>query len=226
VSTIVPAPASARATPLERSLDDDHAPRSTPLDALRIAREGWLAGAALDMGALARALGVSRATLYRWVGSKERLLGEAIWSVAETAMEQAREAARGSGPDYVAEVAERYMAGASTFRPLRRFIERDPEHALRVLASKHSPMQRRSIAAERDLLEEQVQAGALEPPLDLDSLAYLIVRIVESFLFSDVITGTEPDVGKAADAIHTLLSAPPTRRRSSLRPARSARTTA
>jgi hypothetical protein len=42
--------------------------------------------------------------------------------------------------------------------------------------------------------------------------AYLIVRIVESFLYSDVITGSEPNVGKAADAIPVLLRAPPTKR--------------
>ena len=74
-------------------------------------------------------------------------------------------------------------------------------------------MQRRSIAAMRSLLEEQVSAGRLEPALDLDSLAYLIVRIVESFLYSDVIAGSEPDIDAAADAIHVLLNAPPTSRR-------------
>jgi AcrR family transcriptional regulator len=188
---------------------DGAAPRPTPLDALRLARGRWLAGERLDMGALARELGISRATLYSWVGSKERLLGEVIWSFAEPAMGEARAAARGSGPHYVTEVIERYMAGAIAFPPLRRFIGQEPEYALKVLTSKHSPMQRRSIAAMRDLLEDQVQAGALEPPLDLDSLAYLIVRIAESFLYSDVITGSEPDVDKTADAVRVLLHAPP-----------------
>ncbi len=196
-------------TPLERSLEPVEASRATPLDALRIARETWLAGDPLDMGALAAQVGTSRATLYRWVGSKERLLGEVVWSVAAAAMATAREGVPGSGPAYIAEVVERYMAGAHEFAPLRGFIEQDPEYALKVLTSKHSPMQRRSIAAMRELLAEQVQAGELEPPLPLDSLAYLIVRIVESFLYSDVITGSEPDVGAAADAIHVLLHAPP-----------------
>jgi hypothetical protein len=41
----------------------------------------------------------------------------------------------------------------------------------------------------------------------------LLIRISESYLYSDVITGSEPDVGKAADAIHALLHAPPTTRR-------------
>jgi AcrR family transcriptional regulator len=172
------------------------------------------------MGALASELGTSRATLYRWVGSKERLLGEVLWSLAEDSFREALAASSGSGPDYVTEVIERYMRAAVDFPPLRRFIEQEPEYALRVVASKHSPMQRRSIAATRRLLEEQVEAGALEPPLDLDSLAYLIVRIVESFLYSDVITGTEQNLDAAAEAIHVLLHAPPPARRSRRRAVR------
>ena len=197
-------------TPLERSLD---APRATPLDALNLAREDWLAGRPLDMGMLAARLGTSRATLYRWVGSKERLLGEVCWTFADAAMDEARAQVKGSGPGYVADIVEHYMRSAQGFAALHQFIEQDPEYALKVLTSKHSPMQRRSILAVHRILTEQVEAGAIVPALDLDSLSYLIVRIVESFLYSDVITGSEPDVAKAGDAIFALLNAPPTPRK-------------
>ncbi|HEY3190806.1 MAG TPA: QsdR family transcriptional regulator [Solirubrobacteraceae bacterium] len=198
-------------TPLERSLENGAA-RATPLDALRLAQEALLSGDTIDMGALAARLGLSRATLYRWVGSKERLLGEVLWSLAADAMDTAVAEARGSGPEFVAEVIERYMNAALAFEPLWRFVARDPEYALKVIASRHSPMQRRSIAAVHRVLEQQASAGAIEPALALDSLAYLIVRIVESFLYTDVITGGEPDVGAAADAVRALLSAPPVKR--------------
>jgi AcrR family transcriptional regulator len=201
------------ATYLERALESATAPAATPLDALRLARERWLQDGRLDMGSLATELGVSRATLYRWVGSRERLLGEVLWSFAEGAIRDARAAARGSGPDYLADSIERYMRAAMAFTPLRRFIEQDSEYALRVLASKHSPVQRRSIAAMREQLAEQADAGKLEPALDLDDLAYVIVRVVESYLYSDVIAGTEPDIGRAVEVIDALLHAPPVRRR-------------
>jgi AcrR family transcriptional regulator len=205
----VPEPAP---TSLERALDGEPSAAPTPLDALHRARERWLESGRIDMGDLAAELGVSRATLYRWVGTRERLLGEVLWTFAAASMRDALAAARGTGPDYVADVIERYLESAAGFAPLRRFIEQDPEYALRVIASKHSPMQRRSIAAIRQLLEDQAAAGALTPPLDVDDLAYLVIRISESYLYSDVITGSEPDVRKAADAIHALLHAPPTRR--------------
>jgi len=200
-------------TSLERALADQPPPPATPLDALRVARKLWLSGERVDMGSLAAELGVSRATLYRWVGSKEKLLGEVVWSLAEPAMADARKAAKGRGPAYIRDAVEGYMRMSLSFEPLHEFLAQDGEYAIRVLASKHSPMQRRSIDATRRMLEEQVDAGALDPPLDLDALAYLIVRIVESFLYSDIIAGQEPNVDAAADAISVLLQAPPPARR-------------
>jgi AcrR family transcriptional regulator len=199
-----------RPTRLEQALAADRASsRPTPLDALHLARRRWAAGERLDMGALSRELGISRATLYSWVGSKERLIGEVIWSFAEQGVRQAREAASGSGVDYIVDVVERFIRLNASFEPLRRLMEQDPELALRVLTSKHGPVQGRMIAVARDLLTEQVEAGALTPALDLDTLAYLMVRVAESFLYSDVIAGSEPDVDKAVEAERVLLHAPP-----------------
>jgi AcrR family transcriptional regulator len=200
-------------TSLERALAAEPAPRSaTPLDALRVARRHWLAGERLDMGALATELGVSRATLYRWVGSKEKLLGEVVWSLAAPMMEDARRRAKGGGAAYVRDVVERYMRAALAFEPLHEFLVQDGEYAIRVLCSKHSPMQRRSIHATQEMLAEQVEHGALDPPLELGSLAFVIVRIVESFLYSDIIAGQQPDVKAAGDTVSTLLQAPPPRK--------------
>jgi len=63
------------------------------------------------------------------------------------------------------------------------------------------------IGAARELLEEQVSAGKLSPPLDIDTLAYLMIRVNESFIYSDVITGSEPDVDKAVEVVRLLLRA-------------------
>jgi AcrR family transcriptional regulator len=194
-----------RTTALERALDAQ--PRPTPLDALGLARQKWLANERLDMGALAKELGVSRATLYSWVGSRERLIGEVIWSFAEEGVRQAIEAARGSGAEYVVDVVERFARLNASFEPLRRFIEQDPELALRILTSKKGPVQERMIGVARDLLAQQVAAGELSLPLDIDTLAYLMIRVNESFIYSDVITGSEPDVDKAVEVVRLLLRA-------------------
>jgi AcrR family transcriptional regulator len=203
-------PVNKRPTGLERALAaDGAASRPTPLDALRLARRRWLAGERLDMGGLARELGISRAPLYSWVGSKERLIGEVIWSFAEEGVRQARGAAGGSGADYIVDVMERFVSLNATFKPLLNFISEDPQLALRVLTSQDGPVQGRMIAVARELLVEQVEAGRLTPALDIDTLAYLMVRVAESFLYSDVITGSEPDVDKAVEVVRVLLHAPP-----------------
>ena len=186
--------------------------RATEREVIRVARRRWLKDGRLDMGELAAETGLSRATLYRRVQSRERLLGEIVWTLAEAAFSDALARTRGAGPDYVTRVIARYLTGAAAYEPVRRFIAQDPEYALRVLASKHSPMQMRSIDALRALLAEQVEGGHLEPALSIDDMAYLVVRIAESYLYSDVITGTEPDVDKAVDAINALLHAAPVSR--------------
>jgi AcrR family transcriptional regulator len=199
-----------RPTRLEQALArNGGTPRPTPLDALQLARRRWFAGERLDMGVLAKDLGVSRATLYSWVGTRERLIGEVIWSFAAEGVRQSREAASGKGADYVADVVERFIRLNASFEPLRRFIEQDPELALRVLTSKDGPVQGRMIAVARELLDEQIEAGELIPALEPDALAYMLVRVAESFLYSDLIAGSEPDIEQAVEVVRVLLHAPP-----------------
>lgn len=202
----MPRTAKARPTALERALRSDAATsRPVPIDALNEARRLWLAGERIDMQALAEALGVSRATLYIWVGSREKLIGEVLWSFAEAGLRQAREGAYGSGAAYVLDVFRRFIHANAGFAPLRRFIEQDPELALRVLTSKSSPVQGRMIEAARALLAEQVEAGDFAPALPLDTLAYTVIRVAESFLYSDLIAGSEPDVERAVQVVRVLL---------------------
>jgi AcrR family transcriptional regulator len=196
------------ATPLQRRLYDDPKPQAPgPLDAFRLARRAFMAGERLDMQVLSAELGVNRATLYRWVGSKELLLGEVIGALARETLQAADRDLAGTGADHVARVATRVLEQIHAFEPMRRFLERDPEYALRVLTSKQSTVQRSSVAAMRALLAEQVDAGVLQTPLDLDDLAYVMIRIGESFLYSDLIIGSEPDVARAGDVYRVLLGA-------------------
>src|SRR5258708_13510475 len=74
----------ARQTLLQRQLQQGApARRATALDAFTLARRRFLRGERVDMGGLSTGLGVNRATLYRWVGTREQLLVEILWSLAE-----------------------------------------------------------------------------------------------------------------------------------------------
>ena len=62
--------------------------RPTAEDAFRLARRRFLAAERVDMTAMAEELGVNRVTLYRWVGSREQLLVEVVWSLASVTLER------------------------------------------------------------------------------------------------------------------------------------------
>lgn len=205
-------PTPARETPLSRQVAAGKtAQRAGPADALALARKAFLHSAHIDMQTLAQNLGVNRVTLYRWVGNQELLLGEVLWSLALPAWLAAKGEKgelKARGATYVADTIQRFLQIIRDFVPVQRFLAADPEYALRVLTSKRSVLQERVIAAFRDLLREQAQTGDLILPRDLDSLAYALVRLGEGYLYSDLITGHEPDLAKARMLIWALLRAP------------------
>lgn len=177
-------------------------------DLLALARERYLAGEPLEMAQLAEELGVSRATVYRWGGNKERLLGEVLWSFAARAIDRALRDAPGEGVPYLLGVFERVLESVDRSEVVQRLLRTEPELALRVLTSGHSVVQPRTIAALRDAFRHETDRGAFRPPMDLDSLCYATVRIGEAFLYSDTITGTPRDLHRAVDVLALLLREP------------------
>lgn len=181
-------------------------PKPVPTDLFKLARKRWLAGERVDLGALAAELGIARATAFRWVGSRELLLGEIVWSVCVPLLDQAVSATRAHGARRVALICAAAIRGILAFAPLRQFIHQAPEFAMRLLTSKHSPVQARIIERLRELVQHEADRGTLELALPADTLAYLIVRIAESFVYADFITDQEINSSDAALAIELLLS--------------------
>ena len=197
-----------RSTPLTRQLDaPSGADRVTALDAFELAKAKWRAGERLDIGKLADELGVGRATVFRWVGSKEQLYGEVISSAFAQTLEWAQRASTGTGARFLTEVTHNLLRALLASQPLRRFIQHDPEFAMRIVMSPSSPVEHRVITTVRALIDREVDTGQLAPAMDTGSLAYVIVRIAESFLYRDVLSGDQPDVETATQAIGLLFTA-------------------
>ena len=194
-------------TPLARTLKQRPAKRPTPIDAFVLARRKWVRGERLDVGQIASELGVGRATVFRWVGTREQLYGEILSAAYAHIRARLRRVAVGKGADLVADMTRRTLTTLFAAEPLRRFIEQDPEFAIRILTSKSSPVQDRCIELEASLLRELANKGEINPALDVDTLAYIIIRVGESFLYSDVISGREPNFEAAAAAVRILVAA-------------------
>jgi AcrR family transcriptional regulator len=180
-----------------------------PGDALAAARRKFLHLQRVDMNELANDLGVGRATLYRWVGSRDALLGEVLWSLSEQGLAIARERARGNGVDWFLSIYNAFGDVIVESSAMRHFAETEPECALRVMTTQASPQQRRVIDYYRDLLVEASETKGLHLRLDPDTLAFVLVRLAESFLWTDLITGEEPDLTKAREVARIILTGAP-----------------
>lgn len=154
------------------------------------------------MTALANELGVSRMTLNRWVGSRDLLLGEVNWSLGETTLDNCRKNATGTGAEAVASTMENYIATVLEAPFMRHFLKQESEIALRVLTTRSSNHQLNFIAYVGAMLRDEAPTSGNMP---LDDLAYLIVRIAESFCYVDLITGDQPDPSKVGVAVSALL---------------------
>lgn len=163
-----------------------------------------MASRRVEMGPLAHKLGVSRMTLNRWVGSRDLLLGEVNWSLSRATLDSCRRSATGSGADAVASAIENFVATVLATPFMCHFLKQESEIALRVLTTRGSNHQRNFVEYVAAMLRDEAPTSGNIP---IEDLAYLIVRIAESFCYVDLITGDQPDSSKVGVAISALLRA-------------------
>jgi AcrR family transcriptional regulator len=181
--------------------------RPTALDAFLRARKRFLASERIDMSALAQELGVSRVTLYRWVGSRDALLVEVIWSLARRTLDDIDAEVRDTGAERVVRIVTRFLEDVISNAGMQRWLAEEGESAMRLLTRHETGFQPRLIDAMHDLLLEEADAGRLSLPVDLREVAYVIVRLIESYTYLDLITGEQPDARRAEPILRLLLRA-------------------
>lgn len=159
----------------------------------------------LDMDALAQSLSVSRATLYRVARSRDTVLGDVLWMQGSRTMQRLVAEVEGVGVDRLVRIAEQFNAGLIGYEPLRRFVREDPTGAFRVLFMPEARVHIRFVELWRELLAEAEAAGELELSLDPGDLAFVFVRMGESMIYADLLSGREPNVELAAKVQRTLL---------------------
>ncbi|MWB99306.1 hypothetical protein GB864_12200 [Agromyces sp. MMS17-SY077] len=176
--------------------------------AFLIARESFIAGRRIDMGALAATLGIDRTSLFRWVGNRDALLSEVLWSLAVPTLAQAEAAVtERAGAERIAELLTRFVDDLNTAPYFREFLRREPARALRLLTTKESEIQRRYVATAEWLVRRDLGSAPLDGAIDVHELAYLLVRVSESFTYADLIAGDEPSAARARTAFRVLLRA-------------------
>src|SRR5712671_644925 len=110
-------------------------PAASPEEVLAAAMHRYLRGRRIDVQAIAAELGLGRATIYRWFGSREELIGEVLFRSAEPLLEEARASARGRGGAALLDTFDRFNRSLADAPALRRFVEAERDAALRIITS-------------------------------------------------------------------------------------------
>ena len=182
---------------------------ASPEDVIDAGLFRYLRGQRVDVQAIAAELGLGRATLYRWFGDRDRLLGEVIIRATEPVLAECRKGLAGKGGTGLLETFDRFNRALADARALRAFVEQEREAALRLIASGAGIVQPRIVELITGLIDEEARAGTYEPPMEPPVLAYAIVKLAQAFLFNDAVVGIRGDVDRLREVEAALLGVKP-----------------
>nr|WP_281432150.1 QsdR family transcriptional regulator [Desulfatitalea alkaliphila] len=158
------------------------------------------------MGEIAKAAGISRGTLQRWVGSKENLLNEILWCLAKPLFEQAVRETPGNGVDHVVGVHRHFMSALLASVTLNQFICNEPNYALRLLTNTDSPVSRRLMRLFAAHLEEQVARGHLLTEVPAEQIARFMLPVNQAILINGHFSGRMAALDRALALVRILLA--------------------
>ena len=167
-------------------------------------------GRRLDMQGLADELGISRVTLFRNAGSREALLGKALWVLTERSLQAATrrwERQRPAGEMHTPGAGRILNAIVSQSAGLRRLLDDEPALTIRVLTDPRGLIQTGVVQHVAALLRQDMAEFGFVPLIEPDALAYAIVRLGESFIYADVLANRQPDVDTANRLQQALVEA-------------------
>jgi AcrR family transcriptional regulator len=178
---------------------------ATRQDAIALAGDRFLAGERVDVRGIALELGLARATMHRWFGTRESFLGEVLAALAEERLAAIRNDTPGAGAAALLDCFDRFNRELAATNGLRVLLASEQERALRVLTSSGGIVQPRVVAAVERLICAEIDAGTFAPAIAPGSLAYAIVRLAESFLYNDAIIGIRGDTDRLREVEAVLL---------------------
>jgi AcrR family transcriptional regulator len=172
-----------------------------------------MSGERVDLTVIAQRLGLGRATIYRWFGSRELLIGEVLAREFERLASYWRQKVRRRGGEGLLEVFDGINRSMAQSTALQRLLEQERAAALRLLTSSDGVAQPRAVASIESLIADEETAGRYEPPADRGTLAYAIVRLAEAFLYNDAAIGIRGDHERLREVQAVLLGVSARRRR-------------
>jgi AcrR family transcriptional regulator len=178
--------------------------RPTPEDALDLARMAFLDKERVEIGSLAAQLSISRVTLNRWFGTRDKLIERVLVQLAGAFAADAEAEAEGDGEERILDFLRRLMDATVNSHPLRGFVAREPQLALRLLSSERGAVHERIAQALADVVAQAYspeRAKALEHNIDV------IVRLGTALQWGTITIGEEPQTDEAVEILRNQLNA-------------------
>jgi AcrR family transcriptional regulator len=172
---------------------------------LRVVTDQYLDGRRVDLTVVARELGLSRATIYRWFGSREALLGEVVATELELLVARKRRQVSRRGAEGLLEVLDRVNRTLTRSRALRSLMDHERDSAMRMLTSSAGVVEPRAVACIEALITQEASTGDFDPPFDPPTLAYALVRLRHAFLYDDAAFGVRGDHERLREVQAALL---------------------
>jgi AcrR family transcriptional regulator len=161
---------------------------------LRAAARVFLTTGTLEMRALARRLGIGRATLYRRRGNRDELLSDVLlWLGLRNLRRSEADVATAPGPRRLLDVHAIHISRMSDSPGLRTFVRTEPDVASRLLLDANGKVHVGMTRALADLIQRQELATGWRAPLGADRLAHIMSRVDETFMYADLIANDEPN---------------------------------
>ncbi len=178
--------------------------RPRPADALDLAQATFLAGERIEISAVAAQLGLSQGTIYRWFGTREHLIEEVVDAVSRDFIAATMAEAEGEGDEHVLDFIRRFMDVTVTAEPVRAFVEREPQLALRVLLGEGGVVRRTLRQTLAEVIAESRSpqgAKALEDEIDI------LVEVGVSLVWATYAIGDRPQVDHAIHVMRLIFAA-------------------
>ena len=153
----------------------------------------YLRGRRIDLSVLASELGVGRTTVHRWFGTREDLIVDILGFTSVALLMEVRGRVQAEGPQGLLETFDRFNHELLEVPALTTFManERDPMEYIVRADRGPQPMLVEAIGG---MIQDEIDAGRFQAPVDSETMAYAIVRLAQSFLYADSATGIRGDL--------------------------------
>ena len=158
------------------------------------------------MRALAKELGIGRATLYRKVSDRESLLGDVFLALGLASFRHAQDDVKTApGPARVCDVTDLNLKRIRSNKSFEKFLREEPEVAARVLLDARGKVFRGWLVAWADFVRRVERDSAWKAPLGPDGLSRVMMRVSNAFIFGDVYAHDKPDTTTPGMVLRLML---------------------